>query len=387
MGIEADLTALKLDNILPGWVKLPGKTSRAVFNVVQKPQSTRLEDIVIDGGGVSIKGSLEVDQNGDLMNVNFPTYSPSEGDKTSLKAERGNDGTLKVTMRGDVFDGRGFLKSAISGKDADPKSKTKSIDFDIDLKLGAVAGFNGEAVRSVDCKFSRRNGVIRSFALNGKLGRDTPLTADLRGRSQGHEVIYLETNDAGAFFRFTDTYAKVIGGQLTLAMDPPTVEPSSREGLINVRDFSIKGEASLDRMAAGGSAGAQGGVSFSRIRAEFTRQNGQLTIREGVLKGPMIGGTIEGSLDFPANQVRMSGTFVPMYGLNNMFGQIPIVGIFLGGGSNEGLIGMTYEIVGTPSAPLLRVNPISAIFPGVTRKIMEFNTGKQNNTVEFPPNN
>ena len=159
MGIEADLTALKLDNILPGWVKLPGKSSRAVFNVVQKPQSTRLEDIVIDGGGVSIKGSLEVDQNGDLMNANFPTYSPSEGDKTSLKAERGPDGVVKVTMRGDVFDGRGFLKSAISGKEADAKSKTKSIDFDVDLKLGAVAGFNGEAVRSVDVKFSRRNGV------------------------------------------------------------------------------------------------------------------------------------------------------------------------------------------------------------------------------------
>ena len=159
MGIEADLTALKLDNILPGWVKLPGKSSRAVFNVVQKPQSTRLEDIVIDGGGVSIKGSLEVDQNGDLINANFPTYSPSEGDKTSLKAERGPDGVLKVTMRGDVFDGRGFLKSAISGKDADAKSKTKSIDFDVDLKLGAVAGFYGEAVRSVDVKLSRRNGV------------------------------------------------------------------------------------------------------------------------------------------------------------------------------------------------------------------------------------
>jgi hypothetical protein len=387
MGIEADLTALKLDNILPGWVKLPGKTSRAVFNVVQKQQSTRLEDIVIDGGGVSIKGSLEVDQNGDLMNVNFPTYSPSEGDKTSLKAERGTDGTLKVTMRGDVFDGRGFLKSAISGKDADPKSKTKSIDFDIDLKLGAVAGFNGEAVRSVDCKFSRRNGAIRSFALTGKLGRDTPLTADLRGRSQGREVIYLETNDAGAFFRFTDTYAKMVGGQLSLAMDPPTVEPRSKEGLINVSDFSIKGETSLDRVAAGGPAGVSSGISFSRLRAEFTRQNGQLTIREGVVKGPTIGATLEGSIDYPGNQVRMSGTFVPIYGLNNMFGQLPILGLFLGGGSNEGLIGVTYEVVGTPGQPVLRVNPISAMAPGVLRKIFEFNTGKQGNPVEFPPNN
>jgi hypothetical protein len=387
VGVDADLTALKLDNVLPGWVKLPGKSSHAVFNVVQKPQSTRFEDIVVDGGGISIKGSLEVDQNGDLMNVNFPTYSPSEGDKATLKAERGSDGVLKVTMRGDVFDGRGFLKSAISGgREADAKSKAKAIDFDVDMKLGAVAGYFGEALRSVDCKVSRRNGVIKSFALSGKLGRDTPLTGDLRGRSQGRDVIYLETADAGAFFRFTDIYAKAVGGHLQMAMDPPSAEPGAREGLLSVRDFSIKGEAALDRLAAGGTAGAPNGVSFSRVRAEFTRQNGQLAIREGVLKGPLIGGTLEGTID-SASQVRMSGTFVPMYGLNNMFGQIPIVGLFLGGGSNEGLIGVTYEVVGTLGQPVLRVNPISAMAPGVLRKIFEFGTGKQNNPVEFPPNN
>ena len=44
----------------------------------------------------------------------------------------------------------------------------------MDLKLGTVAGFYGEAVRSVDVKMSRRNGTIRSFSLSGKLGRDTP---------------------------------------------------------------------------------------------------------------------------------------------------------------------------------------------------------------------
>jgi hypothetical protein len=383
MGIDADLTQLKLDNILPGWAKTAGKSSRAVFNVVQKQQSTRLDDIVIDGGGVLIKGSLEFDQNGDVISANFPTYSPSEGDKTSLKAERASDGTLKITMRGDVFDGRGFLKSAISGKEADAKSKTKNYDFDLDVKLGAVAGSNGEAVRSVDVKMSRRNGTIRSFALSGKLGSNTtPLTGDLRGRAQGaRDVVYLETNDAGAFFRFTDTYAKMIGGQLQLAMDPPTVEPHAKEGLVNIRDFTIKGEGSMDRLAAGGPTGTPNGVAFSRLRAEFTRQNGQLSVREGVVKGPTIGATIEGCIDYPGNQVRMSGTFVPMYGLNNMLTQIPIVGLFLGG-SNEGLIGVTYEIVGTPGAPVLRVNPISAMAPGVLRKIFEFNTGKQYNPIE-----
>lgn len=389
VGIEADLTSLRLDNILPGWVKVPGKSGKATFNVVKKEQSTLFQDIVVEGGGVSIKGSLEVDQNGDLLMANFPVYAPSDGDKTTLKAERGADGVVKVTMRGDVFDGRGFLKSAISGKD-DAKSKTRHIDLDIDVKLGAVAGFNGEAMRSVDSKFSRRNGMVKNFALSGKVGKDTPVTADLRGRGagQGRDIIILQTNDAGAFFRFTDMYSKVVGGQLSLAMEPPTAEPSAKEGLINVRDFSIRGEASLDRVAAGNSTGTQSGVSFSALRAEFTRQNGQLSIRDGVVKGPMIGATIEGSIDTVANQVRMSGTFVPMYGLNNMFGQIPVLGLFLGNGNNEGLIGVTYEVVGTPSQPVLRVNPISAIFPGVTRKIMEFNTGKQNNNpVELPPNN
>jgi len=387
VGVEADLTALKLDNILPGWVKSPNKATRATFNVVSKPQSTRLEDIVIEGSGVSIKGSIEIDQNGDLLNVNFPSYSPSEGDKTSLRAERGPDGVFKVTMRGDVFDGRGFLKSTISGRDADSKAKSKNVDFDVDVKLGAVAGYFGEALRSVDARMSRRNGAIKSLSFSSKLGRDTPVTADLRGRAQGREVIYLETNDAGAFLRFTDMYSKVVGGQLQLAVDPPAAEATAKEGLLNVKDFTVKGENALDRLAAGGSTGAQAGIGFSRLRAEFTRQSGQLTIREGVLKGPSVGGTIEGSIDYAGNQVRMSGTFVPVYALNNIFGQIPLFGLFLGGGSNEGLFGVTYEVVGTPDKPTLRVNPISAIFPGVARKIWDFNTGKQNNSAEFPNNN
>ncbi len=387
LGIDADLTSLKLDNVLPGWVKTSGKSTHATFNVVQKPQSTRLEDIVIEGGGASIKGSLEVDQNGDLMNVNFPTYAPSEGDKTSLRADRGPDGVIKVIMRGDVFDGRGFLKTAISGREADAKSKARTADLDVDVKLGAVAGFFGEALRSVDAKMSRRGGTLKSFSFSSKLGRDTPVTADLRGRQQGREVIFLETNDAGAFLRFTDTYSKVVGGQLQLALDPPTADPGPKEGLLNVKDFTVKGEASLDKLAAGGPAGAPSGISFSRLRAEFVRQSGQLTIKEGVLKGPTIGGTIEGSIDFPGNQVRMSGTFVPIYGLNNIFGQIPLFGLVLGGGSNEGLFGMTYEVVGTPDKPTLRVNPISMVFPGVARKIWDFNTGRQNGAGDFPSSN
>lgn len=385
-GVDADLTAARVDNILPGWTKVAGKVTRLTFNVVQKPQSTRFEDVLIEGGGTLIKGAVEVDQNNDLVSAIFPNFSPSEGDKASLRAERGQDGVLKVTLRGDVFDGRGFIKSALSGKDSDSKAKQKIGDVDIDAKLGAIAGFNGEALRGVDIKLLRKNGTIKTFSLAGKLGRDTPLSGSLRPRAQGRDLLFVETNDAGALFRFTDTYPKMFGGQMWVAMDTPTADSAPQEGLLNVSDFTIKGEPGLDRVVAQASNnGAPSGVTFSRLRSEFTRQTGQLLIKDGVVRGPAIGGTIEGRIDYNANQVRMSGTFVPMYGLNNMFGQIPIVGLVLGGGSNEGLIGLTYEVVGTPGSPVLRVNPISAMAPGVLRKIFDFGTGRQTAPTDFAP--
>lgn len=382
LGVDADLTAAKVENVLPGWVKQPGRAGHVTFNVTQKPQSTRFDDVAVDGGGASIKGSVELDQNGELLNAAFPVYQPSEGDKASLKAERGSDGVLRIAMRGDVFDARSFIRAATSGTSSDNKTKQRNGDFDLDIKLGAVAGFNGEAVRGVDVKLTRRSGAIRSFVLNGKVGRDTPVTGDMRGRSAGREVMFMETDDAGALFRFTDIYSKIYGGHMWIAMDPPTIDAQPQDGLINVRDFVIRGEDKLQQVAANGQPTTQiqqNNISFSRARAEFTRDSGLLAIRDGIVSGPSMGATIEGRIDYNANQIRMSGTFLPAYALNNVFGQIPIVGLFLGGGSNEGLIGITYEVVGTPAQPTLRVNPVSAIAPGLLRKVFEFSTGRQQN--------
>jgi hypothetical protein len=119
------------------------------------------------------------------------------------------------------------------------------------------------------------------------------------------------------------------------------------------------------------------------MRVEFSRSLGRFTVHDGLVKGMAIGGTIDGYIDYAHSDVRMRGTFVPLYGINNMFGQIPIVGLFLGG-SNEGLIGVTYEVVGPPDAPVLRVNPISAVAPGLLRKFFEFPSG---NAAAFPNGN
>ncbi len=372
--VELDLTPARIDNLLPGWAKPAGKASRANFVVVNKASSTRLEEVAIEGSGTQVKGTVELDGSGDIVSANFPVFSLSDGDKITFKADRAADGTLRVAMRGEIYDGRGFVKTSVAGSRPETKSKQPT-DLDLDVKLGTVLGFNGETLRGLELKMSRRGGQIRSFGMNAKLGRDTPLIGDLRSRTTGRQVIYFETKDAGALFRFTDTYAKMVGGQMWVAMDSPTANPAPQEGLLSISDFAIRGEAALDRIVSGAPSAPRDGVKFNRMRAEFTRMPGRLEIRDGVVQG-VVGATIDGHLNYDADEVHLRGSFVPLYQLNNVFGQLPIVGFFLGG-SNEGLLGVTYEVVGPPNAPRLNVNPLSAVAPGILRKFFEFRSNER----------
>jgi hypothetical protein len=79
-------------------------------------------------------------------------------------------------------------------------------------------------------------------------------------------------------------------------------------------------------------------------------------------------------IDYTRDEVRLRGTLVPLYGANNLLGQIPVVGMFLGG-QKEGLVGVTYEVVGRPGKPVLNVNIFSALAPGLLRKIFEYPAG------------
>jgi hypothetical protein len=399
--VDADLTQARIDKLVPGWQKPPGKQARATFTAVNKPNLTRLDDFSIEAQGTQIKGTLEINETGDIVSAQLPVFQLADGDKATLKAERGPDGALRVMMRGDVLDGRGFIKQTIAGPSNDQGGKQankndnnnkqqKLTDLDLDVRLGAVAGFNGETLRGLDVRMSRRGGTIKSFTLGGKIGRDTAINGDLRGRQGGRNVLYIESADAGAFFRLTDTYPKIYGGEMWVAMDPPGADAQApQDGILNIRDFSVRGEAALERVAAGSNtpngqgAANKPGVDFSRMRVEFTRSHGRFTIREGLVKGPVIGATTDGFIDYLNNEVHMRGTIVPFYGLNNMFGQIPIFGQILGGGSNEGLVGLTYEVAGPPSAPVLRVNPISVVAPGLFRKFFEFPTGAATRSQSF----
>jgi hypothetical protein len=123
-------------------------------------------------------------------------------------------------------------------------------------------------------------------------------------------------------------------------------------------------------------------VQFVKLKADFTRTASRLEFREAVIWGMQVGFTLGGWIDYGRDRTDIAGTFVPVYGLNNMFSQVPVVGLILGGGRNEGLFAVNFRISGPASSPTLTVNPLSAVAPGFLRKF--FGVG-EDVTATMPP--
>ena len=84
-----------------------------------------------------------------------------------------------------------------------------------------------------------------------------------------------------------------------------------------------------------------------------------------------LGITADGYLDRATNQIALKGTLAPVYGLNSVLGAIPLLGDVLVSKQGEGIIGMTYSVSGNADQPNLSVNPLSALAPGILRRIFE----------------
>ena len=76
-------------------------------------------------------------------------------------------------------------------------------------------------------------------------------------------------------------------------------------------------------------------------------------------------GVLERQLPLPVNR----GAVEPHAHLRE---PAQLAGEILGGGNKGGLIGVTFRLVGPLDNPQIVVNPMSAIAPGIFRRIFEF---------------
>jgi len=382
--VELDLTKTAFDGVLPGLSKPAGVPGKASFTITPGDDSMQIDQIAVDMGALQLRGSVELGSDQSLNAAKFSQVRLSPGDDMKVDVAKGTD-AYKITIRGSTIDARPFLKpfsvqqggNAAANAAVTQASKDSDVlrNVDIDLKSGILTGHNKKSITNVELRLVRQNNALKQLSFSGHFGHDQLSCLMTPGSSQ----IQVVSGDAGSLLSFIDLYRHMEEGHLNSVLTLKGEE--SLAGRLEIRDFVLRDEPAMQRLAAAGAVQNIGpdrthpqkvdtsSVPFKRLQVSFQRSGSRLELHDGTMYGTEFGLTVDGSLDFPHDKVALNGAFVPAYEVNNLFSKIPVFGLFLGGGSNEGLFAVNYTITGAASAPSLNVNPLSAIAPGFLRKI------------------
>lgn len=113
------------------------------------------------------------------------------------------------------------------------------------------------------------------------------------------------------------------------------------------------------------------GILLDVIETHLKFNDGNLTFEKGRANGPALGMTWEGWISPYGSKLDLSGVIVPSYRMNSMLGNAPVIGRMLVSRKGEGVISLGYSIKGSFEQARISVNPLSAITPGVLRRIFE----------------
>ncbi|HUI21091.1 MAG TPA: AsmA-like C-terminal domain-containing protein [Methylocella sp.] len=378
--IELDLTHTSVE--ISGISKPAGRPGKVTFALAVNDTGTSVDQIIVDAGTIQARGSADLGTDFSLIAARFPQVKLSPGDDMKIDATRAGE-TMKVIVQGTTIDARPFLKALIFSppehttaangdehKDAGPG---REIEFDV--KSGILTGYNKGIITGVELRYAKRDDQLQQFSFSGTFG-DQPISCNLTGGGGAAPRVNLVTEDGGSLLSFLDLYKHMERGRLVVGL---RLGNDTLSGVLVIDDFVLRDEPALRRLVveAAPPLETQGrgqkinasAIAFNKLQVRFHRDGSRLDLSEGTMHGEAIGLTVEGSLDYVHDQVDMSGTFVPVYAFNNLFAKIPLFGVILAGGSNEGLIGVNYRISGLASNPTLSINPLSAIAPGIFRQI------------------
>ncbi|MGP0088993.1 MAG: hypothetical protein ACLPKB_03390 [Xanthobacteraceae bacterium] len=199
-----------------------------------------------------------------------------DGDRATIETAREPDGRMKAVVRGDFYDGRRLIRALLRT----PRGSMPPVDLDI--KVATLLGFNGETFRDFELNISSRGDEITSFVVTATVGDGERLKGELRNvPPDNRRMIYLESGNAGAFFRSIDVYQRLRGGRMRAGMD-------TKNGIVDVRDFAVVDQAGLKPFISPiDKLGRQvpNELQFSRLRMDLKSFTGRIDIADGLMTG------------------------------------------------------------------------------------------------------
>lgn len=318
---------------------------------------------------------------GVLRQGSFPRVTLGEND-LKLDMDIQPDGTLKLTAGGAFFDARPFLgkdkDKAAQGAAAEPYTGPAVIAA---VDVARMRAHTGRVVDKAKIYMEMAaNGQVNRIDMDCTAGRG-PVALRLRPDAQGKMTLRLEAGDAGAALAAFGIYDNIAGGKLVIQGQAASVKtPRTLHGTVQLTDFKAVNAPVLARLVSAISPTglaellSSDGIYFARLESKFDwymRQPGDLyVINGGRTSGSSLGLTFEGQIDKAAGQVDVNGNIVPISMVNDMISAIPIIGTILSGGSEGGVFAATYTIKGPQDDPVVSVNPLSVLAPGIIRRIL-----------------
>jgi hypothetical protein len=387
--IDEDRQAVKIDLgkaalTVPwvGWSKGSGIPATAQFEASGPDSQTTLKNFVLKGDGFGVSGDLVVSKGG-LTSANFSNVKLSALDDFALSVKHGKSGGYEISVSGNSADLRPVLarlKASSSGGNGGSADDTSSAT--VRANIDKVIGFNDESIRNLKGVYSVSGGHVVAADFSGLTDSGEAVVSQMN-KGGGGGTIRITSGDAGAVARFADLYKHLKGGLLNLSLRSTGAD--AWDGSLDIRNFAIIDEKKLSTIVSTPS-GKNGkslnsavkqnidtrSQSFERGFARLVFRSGALSVENGVVRGSQVGATFQGTVKDAKGNMDLTGTFMPAYGLNRLFAEVPIVGFILGNGSDRGLIGITFRVTGTIEKSSMQINPLSIIAPGVFRQIFEF---------------
>ncbi|MEM6383718.1 MAG: DUF3971 domain-containing protein [Pseudomonadota bacterium] len=373
--VDVDLTDAGLTIAELGWSKPAGTPAQAQFDMVEDGSTIRVTNLVVAATGLVLRGSLDL-SNGQLRNAQFDSIA-LEGVGSFALALTRNDNQTAARITGDRFT---LLPDVLRGN---PEAAG---DLSVEIDLQEVRTKQGETLSGVRMRYVQNADRIMAFDLRASHSDGSELVGTLAQQDGGRGLV-ISSGNAGTFLRFLGLYEKAFGGRATLVLDPESVG-GRIAGQLLLNDYVIADEPAMARIfndarsqgssseiVLPGAVETSDRVQIDVTNVSFDRTPERLVIREAEGWGPSLGGNLRGVIDYAGNEVNLAGTYVPFFSINNFFSRIPILGTALGNRQSEGLLGITFELVGSVDQPELRVNPISLLAPGVFRNIFQSEQG------------
>jgi hypothetical protein len=378
--VEADLSTVAMKISALGWDRAATRGTSLSFTVNAKTDGSKsLQNITLKGPNILIEGDAEIDSKNGFSSAKFSRVRLSDELSFSAQIKPGSD-SVAITIAGDSFDARPYIKSAISPGDSASNFGSKA-NYVIKADIGKVYANRGEVLQNVKATLSTSGGRLRSADMAGAFLNGQAISFSMTPYDGGREM-KVSSLDGGATLRAANFYSKVAGGKLEFSAQIADLPGSPiRSGQLEIRQFEVRNEAALAELDARGkpkkSGPRRGGILFKRLTLPFTTDQGFFRLNDVELRGNDMGMVAKGTVRKADGAICVTGTMIPAQGINGGFiDNVPLFGQILTGGRGEGIFGITFALGGTIGNPKYQVNPLSALAPGFLRKFFEFQLPK-----------